>query len=93
MSDSQNTQTVKSATLPIWPEWMDLKTLARYSSVSSKTLHRWITADIDPLPASKPSGKVLVSRKRFDLWMERKSGVENMNVGATVDSILKTMAR
>lgn len=85
--------TNKTVTFPGWPEWMDLKTLARYSSVSIKTIHRWMTAESDPLPASKPSGKVLVKRKTFDLWMERQSGVENMNVSDTVDSILKTMAR
>lgn len=90
MSEKETLQAVTSHT---WPEWMDLKTLARYSSVSVKTIHRWMAADIDPLPASKPSGKVLVKRKTFDLWMERQAGVENLNVGATVDTILKTMAR
>src|SRR3954453_2667149 len=52
-----------------WPEWMDLKTLERYSSVSNRTLRSWIKAPESPLPASARGGKILISRRAFDEWM------------------------
>jgi hypothetical protein len=78
--------------LPEWGEWLDLKTLARYASVSTKTLQRWIKAASDPLPAAKRSGKVLVSRKGFDSWMERQQSACNpADVNAAVDKILRSL--
>lgn len=78
--------------IPEWPEWMDLKTLARYASVSTKTLQRWIKATSDALPAAKRTGKVLVSRRAFDSWMERQSSAGSAaDVNATVDKILRSL--
>jgi hypothetical protein len=56
--------------IPEWPEWMDLKMLERYSSISNRTLRSWIRASENPLPASTRGGKILVSRQAFDEWMK-----------------------
>jgi predicted site-specific integrase-resolvase len=71
---------------------MDLKTLARYASVSTKTITRWIKASSDALPAAKRSGKVLVSKQAFDSWMERQSSAGSAeDVSAAVDRILSSL--
>lgn len=78
--------------IPEWPEWMDLKTLGRYSSMSNRTLRNWIKTPINPLPASARSGKILVSRRAFDEWMKRHA-IESEIVDAAriVDNILKSL--
>lgn len=78
--------------LPEWPEWMDLSTLARYSSSSERTLRDWIRAEINPLPASRRGGKIFVNRGDYDTWM-RGQGVKVVDVGAIVDDICKSLSR
>jgi Helix-turn-helix domain len=51
---------------------MDLKTLEKYACASERTLRDWIHSPTDPLPASQRGGKIRVSRRAFDLWMERQ---------------------
>jgi hypothetical protein len=53
------------------PEWLDLHSLTAYASVCERTLRSWISDQVDPLPASKIRGKILVRRAVFDLWVER----------------------
>ena len=52
------------------PEWMDLQWLTQYATVSVRTLRAWIHSDIDPLPASRIGGKILVNRRTFDTWLQ-----------------------
>jgi hypothetical protein len=79
-------------TLPDWPEWMDLKTLERYSSMSNRTLRKWIKALQNPLPASVLGGKILVSRRSFDEWIGRHAiEVSALEVERTVNEILKSL--
>lgn len=78
--------------LPEWPEWMDLKTLERYSSISNRTLRHWIRAVENPLPASSRGGKILVSRRLFDEWMNGQAIEANsVDVERAVNSILKSL--
>jgi hypothetical protein len=78
--------------LPEWPEWMDLKILERYSSVSNRTLRSWIKAPEDPLPASARGGKILVSRRLFDEWMKGHAiEATSVDVERAVNSILKSL--
>jgi len=53
-------------------EWMDLRTLRAYASVSEKTLRSWIHSGGDPLPARQRGNKLYVKRTVFDNWMERQ---------------------
>lgn len=50
---------------------MDLKALSHYACVSERTLRDWIRSAVDPLPASQRGGKLYVSRRAFDQWMDR----------------------
>jgi site-specific recombinase XerD len=52
-------------------EWLDLRNLTRYASVSRRTLQEWLHRVSDPLPASQVDKKILVSRKMFDQWLAR----------------------
>jgi excisionase family DNA binding protein len=49
--------------------WMDLRTLAEYSSVGEKTLRKWIHAGENPLPAAQRGKKLYVNRAAFDEWL------------------------
>jgi hypothetical protein len=57
-------------------DYLDLERLARYSSLSVRTLQRHLKATEHPLPhhqvcvPGKTKGRVLVSRRAFDRWME-----------------------
>jgi hypothetical protein len=70
---------------------MDLKTLERYSSMSNRTLRDWILAPINPLPASKRGGKILVSRRAFDEWMKSHPLESGSDIQRKVDEILKSL--
>ena len=42
-------------------EWMDLRHLTRYICVSERTQRAWIHSPVDPLPAVRVRGKILVN--------------------------------
>ena len=74
-----------------WPEWMDLKILQQYASVSERTLRDWIHRPVNPLPAKQVShGKILVKRGQFDSWMEAfpYQPVESIDVNHITDEII-----
>ena len=52
-------------------EWLGLKELTRYAALSGRTIRNWINSPVDPLPAVKVCGKVLVRRSDFDRYLER----------------------
>jgi excisionase family DNA binding protein len=49
--------------------YLSLRALARYASLSVRTLRGYLTAKRNPLPCYRPGGKVLVRRSEFDAWM------------------------
>lgn len=52
-----------------FPEWMDLRALTQYATVSERTLRKWIHAAQLGLPAIRRDGKILVNRRTFDAWL------------------------
>lgn len=54
------------------PEWLGLRQITRYAAISERTVRSWIRAPIDPLPAVRVRGKILVRRSELDLWLERR---------------------
>ncbi len=60
----------RCAHLEMGQEWMDLRCLTRYASVSDRTLREWLHRALDPLPAVRVGNKILVRRSRFDEWLE-----------------------
>jgi excisionase family DNA binding protein len=53
-------------------EWIDLKDLTSYAAVSDRTLREWIHRAENPLPASRVGSKILISRRKFDAWLEQQ---------------------
>jgi hypothetical protein len=57
--------------------YFDLVSLAHYSGMSVRTLHRHVADPVNPLPthhvttSGKGRGKLLVSKREFDAWVAR----------------------
>src|SRR5438552_3546567 len=73
-------------------EWMDLSALTRYASVSERTLREWIHRPDNPLPAVRVGAKLLISRTKFDKWLESHSVVNSVDIAAMVDDVLNGIA-
>jgi len=54
---------------PAQLEWLDLRRLQEYATVSNQTLPASIHSAVDPLPAARIRGKILVNRRAFDAWL------------------------
>jgi hypothetical protein len=72
-------------------EWLGLRELTYYASVSERTLRSWIYSPVDPLPAVKVSGKVLVRKSDFDAFLQRHRirPLEEIDIDAIVQDVLK----
>jgi hypothetical protein len=72
-------------------EWLGLKELSFYADISERTLRSWIYSPVDPLPAVKVCGKVLVRRTDFDAFLQmhriKRSG--EINLDAIVNEVVK----
>lgn len=75
-------------------EWLGLKELTRYADISQRTLRSWIYSPIDPLPAVKVCGKVLVRRSDFDAFLQRHQikHLDHINLDAIVQEVTKGLA-
>jgi excisionase family DNA binding protein len=78
----------------IVPEWLSLKQLTRYANVSERTLRTWIHTPVDPLPAVRLAGKMLVRRRELDAWLERRrvKPFAAVDLNGIVKDILQGMA-
>lgn len=66
--------------------WLDLRALQKYAGVSERSLRAWIHRPINPLPAVRVGGKILVRRSTFDQWLENHR-VKAVDVAAIVEQI------
>jgi len=71
-------------------EWLDLKRLTQYASVSERTMRQWIHRSANPLPAVRVGTKILIRRSEFDRWLE-KHRLEPGNVGCMVDEMVSDL--
>ena len=69
-------------------EWLDLKALTQYVSVSRRTLTEWLLRQEHPLPAFRVGGKMYVRRADFDRWMESHPVEGPVNLGKIVDDVM-----
>jgi hypothetical protein len=97
LSESQSNQTKKvrlHANERDVPEWLDLRALVKYASVSERMLRLWIHRADDPLPAVRITGKVLVNRHRFDEWLAAHAVKPAGSVDLTtmVDDLIKQVS-
>ncbi len=73
------------------PEWLSLRGLGEYAQVSERTLRGWIHSPVDPLPAARVGGKILICRSDFDAWLRRHQiiSAESVDVNAIVKEIVE----
>jgi excisionase family DNA binding protein len=71
-------------------QWLDLKALTQYASVSDRTMRQWIHRAADPLPAVRVGTKILVRRSAFDRWLETHK-LETADVSGIVDKLVSDL--
>jgi excisionase family DNA binding protein len=50
--------------------WFGIAELVEYSTLSDKTVRRYLRAKEHPIPSYKVGGRVLVKRSEFDAWVK-----------------------
>lgn len=80
-----------ASVLQIEREWLGIRELTKYASVSDRTLREWMHRENDALPAVRVDGKILVRRSQFDSWLERHRirPVGAVDVDAIVNGLLR----
>lgn len=80
---------------PLSPEWLSLRQLTHYAAVSERTLRSWIHAPLDPLPAVRVLGKILVRRSELDAWLERHrvTPIASVDLDGIVRDVLQKVSR
>jgi excisionase family DNA binding protein len=78
----------------IGAEWLGMRQVTDYASVSERTVRGWIHAPVDPLPAVRAGGKILVKRSELDAWLSRRrlQPLATVDVDAIVRSVLQGVA-
>jgi excisionase family DNA binding protein len=70
-------------------EWLDLRALTRYASVSARTVREWIHRTNNPLPAVQVGNKLLISRAVFNDWLARHTVQPPQSVTAIVEDVMQ----
>lgn len=74
-----------------WPEYLDIATLARYTSLSAGTI-RGLMKGPDPIPSFTVGRSRRFYRPAVDAWMARQAGA-GQAVDALLDEIKATRPR
>ena len=72
-------------------EWLDLRGLTQYASVSERTLRDWVHRPTNPLPAARVGNKLLISRAAFDEWLRAHMVQPSQGVNAIVNDVMQRM--
>ena len=72
-------------------EWMGLKQVTLYVNLSNRTVRSWIHEQVDPLPAVRLRGKILVRRSELDAWLGRHRVISLAKVD--LDAIVREVRR
>lgn len=76
----------------VQPSFLDLKSLAAYSSCSVRWLRDRLVDRLHPLPHYRVGGKLLVKRDEFDRWMETQRVVRpSEQLTEIVESVVAQM--
>lgn len=65
--------------------YLSLRSLARYSDLSIRTLRTYLAHPTHPIPHFKMQGKILVKRSEFDAWM---LGFRTQHTTDTLDDVV-----
>ncbi len=66
-------------------QYLTLKQLSKYSSLSVRTIRDYLNDPVDPIPAYRLKRKILILRSQFDSWMQ------NNKIGGNVNNIVEEM--
>ena len=72
-------------------EWLDVRALTQYASVSVRTVREWVHRPTNPLPAAQVGNKLLVSRTAFDTWLAAHRVQPPQGVSAIVNDVMQRM--
>ena len=72
-------------------EWLDVRALTQYASVSVRTLRDWVHRPTNPLPAAQVGNKLLISRTAFDEWLAAHTVRPSQAVSTIVDDVMQRM--
>lgn len=73
-------------------EWLDIRAVTEYASVSERTLREWIRLPINPLPAVQVGGKILIRKSILDRWLESHPfQAESVDINRIVDEVVGTL--
>jgi len=70
-------------------EWLDLRALTQYASVSVRTIREWIHRTNNPLPAAQVGSKLLISRTAFNDWLAGHTVQPPQSVTAIVEDVMQ----
>jgi excisionase family DNA binding protein len=84
----------RDRTVEMAAEWLGLRQVTRYANICERTIRGWIHWPLDPLPAVRVGGKILVKRSELDAWLEkhRVKRLEVVDLDAIVKDVLQGMA-
>ncbi len=74
-------------------EWLDLRALTQYASVSARTIREWIHRTNNPLPAAQVGNKLLISRTVFNGWLAGHTVQPPQSVTAIVEDVMERIRR
>jgi excisionase family DNA binding protein len=69
------------------PVSLSVNELARYASLSARTLRSYLHHPTHPLPHFRLPGKILIRRDEFDAWIERYR-VNGLDAGQDLDRLV-----
>jgi excisionase family DNA binding protein len=72
-------------------EWLDVRALTQYASVSERTLRDWVHRPTNPLPAAQVGNKLLISRTAFDEWLRTHLVQPPESVSTIVNDVMRRM--
>jgi len=70
-------------------EWLDLRALTQFASVSPRTIREWIHRTNNPLPATQVGNKLLISRTVFNDWLAGHTVQPRQSVTAIVEDVMQ----
>jgi excisionase family DNA binding protein len=70
-------------------EWLDVRALTEYASVSVRTVRDWVHRPTNPLPAAQVGNKLLIRRTAFDEWLTAHRVQPPQGVSAIVNDVMK----
>jgi Helix-turn-helix domain len=72
------------------PQYVSLRQLSTYASLSVKTLKGYLVDREHPLPHFKLLGKILIRKDDFDAWIEHyRQGDVPRQAGCDVDALVR----